>query len=336
MQSPRRYCSADWWYRSADMCGNIPARRNRPCSNQSAAHSARKMKSRERAARSSRKEVESPISAAASSYCSLTSALAFRAIETRALAHDHVPDRRRACVARFSLAAVHAEPRGESARLSARIPVAAKRRPVAADRGAQNHRHTGRDFFELAPRNASGPPRRTHSGAKQNFGRVNIADAGDDSLIHDQVLDRRGPSARLRRKIVRVEFARQRLRAETLQLRRGSQRGALDQTNHAEAPRIVVYQPRPVIQRKFKMVVVGIELAGIEAIVPMSQAAGHAEVDEQHMVAVELDDQIFCAARQFHDSPARDGSAEIRGDAAAQPLLADSHLHDRSADRGAN
>src|ERR1700683_3199842 len=303
MQSPRRYCSADWWYRSADMCGNIPARRNRPCSNQSAAHSARKMKSRERAARSSRKEVESPISAAASSYCSLTSALAFRAIETRALAHDHVPDRRRACVARFSLAAVHAEPRGESARLSARIPVAAKRRPVAADRGAQNHRHTGRDFFELAPRNASGPPRRTHSGAKQNFGRVNIADAGDDSLIHDQVLDPRGPSA---------------------------------QTNHADAPRIVVHQPRPVIQRKFKMVVVGIELAGIEAIVPMSQAAGHAEVDEQHMVAVELYDQIFRAARQFHDSPARDRSTEIRGDAAAQPLLADSHLHDRSADRGAN
>src|SRR5271157_1505148 len=47
------------------------------------------------------------------------SVLAFRTIEAGALAHDHIFDRRRACVARFSLAAVHSQARGKPPGLSA-------------------------------------------------------------------------------------------------------------------------------------------------------------------------------------------------------------------------
>src|SRR6202030_2408192 len=111
--------------------------------------------------------------------------------------------------------------------------------------------------------------------AKQNLGGVDIAYTGDDSLIHYQVLNRRGPSAGLRSKIIGVEFARQRLGAETLQLRRGAPRSALAEPHHAKAAWIVVNQPRPVVQRKFKMVVARIETARIETVLPMGQAAGH-------------------------------------------------------------
>src|SRR5208282_1903333 len=84
------------------------------------------------------------------------------------------------------------------------------------------------------------------------------------------------------------------------------------------------------------MVVARIEVVGTEAGVAMGQTAGHPEVHEHHVVAVELDDQIFRAARQFHNSPARDRRGKIRADAAAQPPLADSNAHDRSADCRAN
>ena len=84
------------------------------------------------------------------------------------------------------------------------------------------------------------------------------------------------------------------------------------------------------------MVVARIELARIEAVLPMGQTAGHSKVHEHDVVAVKLDDQIFRAARQFNNSAAGDCSGKILGDAAAQAFLADSHAHDRSADRGAN
>src|SRR5208337_1456650 len=168
------------------------------------------------------------------------SALAFRTIEARALAHDYVFDRRRACVARFSLAAVHAQARGKAPGLSARIAVTAKGRAVAANRGAQDRRHRRRNPFDLDSRHAAGPPRGTHAREEKNLRCVDIADAGDDPLIHYQVLDRRRPAASPRGKIIGVEFARQRLGPETLQLRRGSQRAAPDQTDHAEAAWIVV------------------------------------------------------------------------------------------------
>src|SRR6266404_425255 len=61
------------------------------------------------------------------------SALAFRTIEARAPADDHVSNRRRACVARFALAPVHAQALGKSARLTARVAIAAKGGTGAAD-----------------------------------------------------------------------------------------------------------------------------------------------------------------------------------------------------------
>ena len=84
------------------------------------------------------------------------------------------------------------------------------------------------------------------------------------------------------------------------------------------------------------MIVARIEVIGAKAVVAMSQTAGHAEVHEHHVVAVELDDQIFRAPRQLHDSPAGYRSAKIHGNATPQPLLSDSHAHDRPADGGAN
>ena len=92
-----------------------------------------------------------------------------------------------------------------------------------------------------------------------------------------------------------------------------AQRAALDKADHPEAPRIVVNQPRRVVQRKLKMVVARIESARIEAVLPMGQAAGHSKVHEDDVVAVELDDQIFRATRKFNDSPARDCSGKILG-----------------------
>src|SRR5579862_5442765 len=94
------------------------------------------------------------------------SLLAFRAIKTRTLSHHHVFDRRRACVARFSLATVHAQARGESSRLSARIAVAAESGAVVANRGAQDDRRGRCDFFDLATRHPAGTPRRTHARLK--------------------------------------------------------------------------------------------------------------------------------------------------------------------------
>src|SRR5271157_2915865 len=108
------------------------------------------------------------------------SPLALRTIEARALAHDHVLDRCRACVARFPLAAVNPQACCESPGPSARVAVTAKGGAVAADRSAQDHRHRSRDFFDLDSSHAAGTTRRTHARAKKNLGRVDITDAGDD------------------------------------------------------------------------------------------------------------------------------------------------------------
>src|ERR1700735_2950425 len=141
------------------MCGSSRALRNLSCSNRFAVESAaRTMKTRRRTTQSSRRRVAPQTSIDASS-CRLASGLAFRAIEAGALADDDVSDRRRACVARFSLTAVYAQTRGKAAGLSARIAIAAKGRAVAADRGTQDYRHLGRDFFDLAAGDAAGSTR---------------------------------------------------------------------------------------------------------------------------------------------------------------------------------
>src|ERR1700722_13206397 len=92
------------------------------------------------------------------------------------------------------LAAVHAQARRESPPPSARIAGAFKRSGGPANRSTENDRHRRRDFFDLVPRDAPCTARRPHVRAKQNLGGVDIAYTGDDSLIHYQVLNRRGPS----------------------------------------------------------------------------------------------------------------------------------------------
>src|SRR5271170_1617600 len=91
------------------------------------------------------------------------SALALGTEKARPLTHDHVFDRRRACVARFSLASVHAQARREPPRLPTRVAVTAKGSAIAANRRAQDHRRGRHDFLDLAARNAASPPRWPHA-----------------------------------------------------------------------------------------------------------------------------------------------------------------------------
>ena len=47
-----------------------------------------------------------------------------------------------------------------------------------------------------------------HADPEQNLGCVDIPNSGDDSLVHDQVLDRHAPPAGFRGQVIGVEIVR--------------------------------------------------------------------------------------------------------------------------------
>ena len=57
----------------------------------------------------------------------------------------------------------------------------------------------------------------TDAGAKQGLARIDIADADDDALVHQEDLHRSSASARLARRGSRVEPGLERLRSERSQ-----------------------------------------------------------------------------------------------------------------------
>ena len=134
-------------------------------------------------------------------------ALAGRAEIGRALALDDLPDRGAAAPAGLARAFVDEEFLAEVARACRRRSRsrAAWCRPAGSPRRAPRGppRPAARSFARLHPARGAA---RVDAGPEQRLARVDVADAHDDALVHQELLDRHlAALARLGREIVRVE-----------------------------------------------------------------------------------------------------------------------------------
>src|SRR5262249_46292305 len=226
---------------------------------------------------------------------SVSSFLARGAEEARALTYHDVPDQSRAVIATFPFPAIDMKAICETAGTATRVAIVAESRATASDGGPQHHRgemDDQRDFFGRYSTCSSG---RSDLGVKEDFRRVDISDAGDDPLIHYDVLDRGSPSTRLREQIFQAESAREWLRSHPAQLGEFQEIVASNQLHNSEASGVIEHQLAAVVERELDMVVARIQVrrGGLSA---MCQAAAHTEMHQQHIIAVEIDNQVFSPA----------------------------------------
>ena len=120
---------------------------------------------------------------------------------------------------------------------------------------------------------------------------IDVAEPGDDPLVEQQQLDRLLASPRgLAQMLCRQRIA-QRLGTERGERRPRIEFGCQQQVDRTEAPRVV--QREDVFPgREYQMVM----LVGILGIDP--PASAHTQVKHQRVVAVGMDQSVFCAARQ--------------------------------------
>ena len=113
--------------------------------------------------------------------------------------------------------------------------------PAAADGFAQNLRRDRGDSFDLGAGDFAATAGGAYTCAKKNLGGVDIADPGHDTLIHQEVFDRGGASARSVPEIIGGE-AVEGFGSEALEFNRICEIGVGIKLHQAEAARVVVNQ----------------------------------------------------------------------------------------------
>jgi len=163
-------------------------------------------------------------------------------------------DRRLAAAARLAGALVDVELLAKIARCAVRVHVVAERRPALADRVAQHVANRLDDPLPLGAADAPRGPAWPHAGTEQRLACIDVADAYDRVLIHEEQLDRDLATACARREIFGVELPVERLGPEIREQRvfRGVA-GAPVQA--AEASRIVEAQALTGVEHQIVVVV---------------------------------------------------------------------------------
>jgi ligand-binding sensor domain-containing protein/signal transduction histidine kinase len=173
-----------------------------------------------------------------------------------------------------------------------------------AQRGAAAFDGMGEDaangvgqFGIVAARDFSGRAHRPHAGREQGFGDIDVADADDDALVHQEGLHRRAAAAARREQVVAVEGVAERFGAEVAQQFVRRVRGLPEQT--AEAARVVETQYAVVVEHQVDMIVRCRRYAGIEH----PQRSGHAEMQERR-ARVGVQQQVLGAPLGAFDAAA--------------------------------
>jgi hypothetical protein len=122
----------------------------------------------------------------------------------------------------------------------------------------------------------------------QRLADIDVAEARDDPLVEQQRLDRRARPASARRSAGAVEVVAERLRPHARKRLVAPARGR-HQVDRAEAARIVQRQPPP------SSVSISRWSCGADLVRIDPPAAGHAEVEDQRVAAVGVDQAVFGA-----------------------------------------
>src|SRR6185295_19105126 len=164
------------------------------------------------------------------------STLAARAIEGRAATLDKPPDRP-AAAAWPTLAIIGREGLGEVAELAVGAGEILDRGAAGRDRFVEYVADRRNQPLEPPQRDRAPGPLGMDAGAVQRLAHVNVANPGDDPLVEQQQLDRRGAAGEPALKLARVEV--ERLGAERLERRPVLEFAVRDQIERTEAARIV-------------------------------------------------------------------------------------------------
>ena len=173
-------------------------------------------------------------------------------------------------------------------------------------------------------RDAAGRALRRDAGAEQRLGGVDVADADDDPLVHEEILDRPPAPARAREEIVAVERVAERFGTEVAQqLVRAAGRLPEPAT---EAARVVEAQQASRIEHEVDVVVRAQRDVGREH----AQRPGHAEVHD-HGARLGVQQQVLRAALDRRDAlAAQVGGERFRHGPAQCALAHDELAHDAS------
>ena len=211
------------------------------------------------------------------------------------------------------------------------IAITAKGRAPAADGFAQDLRGDGCDSFDLGAGHPTATAGGAYARAKEDFGGVDIADPSYDTLIHQEIFDCGGTSARRDPEAICGE-AVEGFGSQALEFNRTLEGGLGVKLHQAEAAGIVVDQEAAVVKIKLDVVVARVEWTGVGWGVTMAQAAAHAEMDKHPMCATEGENQIFGAAIEPFNFTTGNSGREIGRKAAAQAWLANAGGNEDASD----
>src|SRR5690348_473708 len=145
------------------------------------------------------------------------SALAARAVEGSALPLPDVPDGCAGDAARIAFAAVHVIVELEVPRLARRIDVVAQRAAALGDGFGEHVAHRVDEAREARLRKPAGGHGGPDAGTEQRFVGVDVADADDEVIVHERLLDRDAAPARDAPQVIRIECRIERLGAQVPQ-----------------------------------------------------------------------------------------------------------------------
>ena len=166
------------------------------------------------------------------------------------------------------------------------------------------------------PTGTTGGAGGAHASGKQRLVGVNIAHPHHHMVIHQHGFDWRGFAPAGGKQHLAVKIIRQGLRPQFHQERMQFNRAQAVQDG-AKAARVAVAQT-VLAQQQIHMVVALGRGVGRQ----MAQAAGHAQMDDQRGAVVQLDQQVFGAARHLAHAAASQALGQLGVDWPAQARLA--------------
>lgn len=230
--------------------------------------------------------------------------LATSAVKGRAAALDH-PSYSSAAAASLAFPVIDRKALGEIAEFAIGRGKVAKTGPARRDRFCKNVVNGGNESPQPRRRNAASGALGTDAGPVKSLAHVDIAKPGDDMLVEEQQLDRRRSAFEPASKFRRVEV--ERLGTQGLDRRPFVKLAGRHEVERAEPARIVERKPVPIVGFEDQMVVL-LDHCWIDP--PPSR---HAEVKDERVAAVGVDQPIFGAASQPRDAGPGQALAEILG-----------------------
>ena len=228
----------------------------------------------------------------------------------------------RASPARFSSAVIHQVLLLEIAGIPVSVQKIAQRAAARGERILQRFLHCLRQASASRPAQPTRRRQRMDAGPEQRLARIDVSDADDDRMVHQQLLDGDAPGARGTIQVVAVELTGKRLDAQVREQAMLLRITRLPQ-QASEPPRVAQAQQRLPESQVHVVVDLRRFRTGYDP-----QAAGHAQMNDQTAV-VEVDQQVLGAPAHAAYAFAPQPGLETGRYRPSQPPVA----HDQACER---